>query len=130
MVVGIVDAFVELLSKFVFRCVWRGIPDEPEVFRKAFSLRVRRQLFESLTFGVGDDIGDVIVRPILQHSSTGFGFLLFCFFLLLSDRIDRLFGWLIFLCASWKNGKNEEEGDSQGNASTAHRHTSVSVVVY
>ena len=63
--VGVSDALVVFLAKFVFVGVRIRIAPPPEFFDKPFALVVSFQLLESFALFVGDDVRDVFFQPIL-----------------------------------------------------------------
>src|SRR5713226_2116059 len=65
MLVSIGDALVVFLAEFVFVGVRIGIAAAPELFDKALPLVVSRELLESFSLLVGDDVSDVFLEPIL-----------------------------------------------------------------
>src|SRR5215813_13648872 len=65
MLVRIGDAFVVFLAILVFVSVRIRIAAAPELFDKSLSFIIGFQLLERLAFFVGDDVGDVLIQPIL-----------------------------------------------------------------
>src|SRR6185503_19758752 len=65
MLVGIGDPLVVFLAIFVFIGIGIGIAPSPEFLDKALALVVGRELLESFPLFDGDDVGDVLVQPIL-----------------------------------------------------------------
>src|SRR5215471_10446167 len=64
MLIGIGDALVVLFLKFVLFGVGRGIAALPESFNEVIALFVVRELLEGGTLFIGDDVGDVLVKPL------------------------------------------------------------------
>ena len=64
MFVGIRDALVILFLVFVFVRVGVGVATLPEGFDELLALLVGGEFFERRAFGVRDDIGHVLLRPL------------------------------------------------------------------
>ena len=96
MFVGVRDAAVMLFFELVFNGVRGGIAAEPELLDELFALLVGVELLEGFALFIGDDVGDVLVQPLLPRS---FEFLFERGFfrpaLLVSKRLSDSFALLV-----------------------------------
>src|SRR6185503_14007001 len=65
MLVGISNALVVLLFELVFIGIRIRIAPAPEFLDKPLPLVIRCQFLKSLSLFVGNDIGDVLLKPVL-----------------------------------------------------------------
>src|SRR5205823_4153578 len=63
--VGVGDAAIVLVLKFVFDGIRSGIAPEPELFNELVALFIVCKLLECLQLFAGDDPLDVILKPLL-----------------------------------------------------------------
>ena len=99
MLVGIGDALVILLAIFVFVSIRIGIAPAPEFLDEAFALVVGSEFLESLPLFVGDDVGDVLVQPVL----VGF----FQFRLNIARLLGRVLALVVFALLSQARRRGE-----------------------
>src|SRR5579862_2226557 len=83
MLVCIRDAPVMLFFELVFLGIGSGIATQPELFDELFALVIGAQPFPGLPFLVGDDVGDVLIKPLPVRRFQLFPQLFFLFLALL-----------------------------------------------
>src|SRR5580765_1175371 len=113
MFVGVSDPLVIFLAIFVFVSIGIGIASPPKFFDKAFAFVVGCQLLESLSLLIGDDVGDVLVQPVLVGS---FQFWFDVAWLLSGILLPA---WFCFLCQPRRNGKTSSQKSDGQTAETA-----------
>src|SRR5712692_5068905 len=98
MLVGVRDATVVLVFKFVFCSIRGWIAALPESFDELLALFLVRELFESCALFVRDNPAHILVQPFLvlltQLNLKRLGILLFLFFI---DRTFERIGFLGFV---------------------------------
>src|SRR5208282_4708163 len=62
-VVGVLDAPVMLLAKFVLRRIGIGVAAQPEVLDECLALFIVGQAHEGLALIVANNVGDVLIQP-------------------------------------------------------------------
>ena len=65
MLVGVGDAPVVLFLELVLDGIGRGVAAQPELLDELLALFVGLQALEGCLLLVGDDVGDVLVQPLL-----------------------------------------------------------------
>src|SRR5579862_3488514 len=57
------DTAVMFLFEFVLGSAWSGIAAEPKLLDEVVAFGIRQQRAERCSFGIGDDIRDVFLKP-------------------------------------------------------------------
>src|SRR5947207_10851537 len=63
--VGVGDAPVVLFAELVFGGIGIGIAAQPELLDERLALLIVAQVLESLPFVIGDDVGHILLEPVL-----------------------------------------------------------------